>query len=170
MKKSSFLILFLLLILIPLGLMSQEKDSSQKDIPSLLRDYNHMTVPYLSVQMLQMEYKDYVILDTRNKEEFDVSHLLGAVWVGPSYDVNKVVAIDKKAKIVVYCSVGIRSEDYGEKMLKDGYKEVYNLYGSIFSWKDAGYVVVDQKNEPTEKVHVYTKSWSKYLKTGEKVY
>jgi rhodanese-related sulfurtransferase len=120
--------------------------------------------------MLQMEYKDYVILDTRKKEEFDVSHLPGAIWVGERYDIDKLSNIDKEAKIVVYCSVGIRSEDYGEEMLEDGFSKVYNLYGSIFSWKDAGYHVVDQNNQPTEKVHVYSKKWAKYLKTGKKVY
>jgi rhodanese-related sulfurtransferase len=170
MKRSSFLTLFLFLIGIPFWLLSQKKEAQQNDIPSLLKYYNHRSVPYLNVQMLQMEYKDYVILDTRMKEEFDVSHLPGAIWVGERYDVNQVSAIDKEAKIVVYCSVGIRSEDYGEDMLEDGYMSVYNLYGSIFSWKDAGYQVVDQNNQPTEKVHVYSKKWAEYLKTGKKVY
>ena len=170
MKRSSFLILFLLLIGIPFWLLSQKKEAPPNDIPSLLKDYNHRSVPYLSVQMLQMEYKDYVILDTRKKEEFDVSQLPGAIWVGERYDIDKLSNIDKEAKIVVYCSVGIRSEDYGEEMLEDGFSKVYNLYGSIFSWKDAGYQVVDQNNQPTEKVHVYSKKWAKYLKTGKKVY
>ncbi|AUC79011.1 rhodanese-like domain-containing protein [Nonlabens sp. MB-3u-79] len=170
MKRSSFLILFLLLIGIPFWLLSQKKEAPQNDIPSLLKDYNHRSVPYLSVQMLQMEYKDYVILDTRKKEEFDVSHLPGAIWVGERYDIDKLSNIDKDTKIVVYCSVGIRSEDYGEEMVEDGFSKVYNLYGSIFSWKDAGYQVVDQNNQPTEKVHVYSKKWAKYLKTGKKVY
>lgn len=170
MKKSRLLLILLVLIGIPLGLMSQKNDAPQDDIPSLLKRYNHSTVPYLSVQMLQMEYEKYVILDTRKKEEFAVSHLPGAVWVGERYDVENLSGIDKEAHIVVYCSVGIRSEDYGEKMLKDGFKAVYNLYGSIFSWKDAGYQVVDQNNQPTDKVHVYGKKWAKYLKTGEKVY
>jgi rhodanese-related sulfurtransferase len=165
MKNSSSAFFLWIIIMMPLALLSQEKD-----IPSLLRDYNKLTVPYISVQMLQMEYKEYVILDTRKKEEFDVSHLPGAVWVGECYDIYKLSDIDKEAKIVVYCSVGIRSEDYGEGMLGDGFSKVYNLYGSIFSWKDAGYQVVDQNNQPTEKVHVYGKKWAKYLKTGKKVY
>jgi rhodanese-related sulfurtransferase len=150
--------------------MSQKKEASQNDIPNLLKDYNHMSVPYLSVQMLQMEYNEYVILDTRKKEEFDVSHLPGAVWAGERYDIDMLPGIDRDTKIVVYCSVGIRSEDYGEEMLEDGFLKVYNLYGSIFSWKDAGYQVVDQNNQPTEKVHVYGKKWAKYLKKGKKVY
>lgn len=151
--------------MMPLALLSQEKD-----IPSLLRDFNQLTVPYISVQMLQMDYQEYTVVDTRKKEEYEVSHLPKAIWVGEKYDEKKFHGFPKDTKIVVYCSVGIRSEDYGEEMLEDGFSKVYNLYGSIFSWKDAGYQVVDQNNQPTEKVHVYGKKWAKYLKTGKKVY
>jgi rhodanese-related sulfurtransferase len=165
MKDSSSAFLLWIIIMMPLALLSQERD-----IASLLRDYNKLTVPYISVQMLQMEYQEYTVVDTRKKEEYEVSHLPKAVWVGEKYDEKKFRGIPKDTKIVVYCSVGIRSEDYGEEMLEDGFSKVYNLYGSIFSWKDAGYQVVDQKNQPTEKVHVYGKKWAKYLKTGKKVY
>jgi rhodanese-related sulfurtransferase len=165
MKDSCSAFLLWIIIMMPLALLSQEKD-----IASFLRDYNKLTVPYISVQMLQMEYQEYTVVDTRKKEEYEVSHLPKAIWVGEKYDEKKFRGIAKDTKIVVYCSVGIRSEDYGEGMLGDGFSKVYNLYGSIFSWKDAGYQVVDQNNQPTEKVHVYGKKWAKYLKTGKKVY
>lgn len=165
MKDSCSAFLLWIIIMMPLALLSQERD-----IASLLRDYNKLTVPYISVQMLQMEYQEYTVVDTRKKEEYEVSHLPKAIWVGEKYDEKKFREIPKDTKIVVYCSVGIRSEDYGEEMLEDGFSKVYNLYGSIFSWKDAGYQVVDQNNQPTEKVHVYGKKWAKYLKTGKKVY
>lgn len=149
---------------------AQESDSSEQDIRELLTAYNKMSVPYISVQTLRMEYEDYTILDTRKKEEFEVSHLPGAIWAGEKFDLKLLPELNKDSKIVVYCTVGIRSEGYGEKMLKEGFTNVQNLYGSIFYWKDAGYEVFDLNEEPTEKVHVFGKIWSKYLKTGEKVY
>ncbi|WP_298950116.1 rhodanese-like domain-containing protein [uncultured Nonlabens sp.] len=142
----------------------------QKDIPALLETYNKRSVPYLSVQDLKMDYDQYVILDTRKKKEFEVSHLPGALWVGEKYSSKRMPKLAKDRKIVVYCSVGIRSEIFGEKMLKDGYTDVRNLYGSIFSWKDAGYEVMDVNEIPTDNVHVYSKVWGRFLKSGVQVF
>jgi rhodanese-related sulfurtransferase len=168
-KNTRYFVIGLLFIGISFAALSQ-KEAPERDIHGLLRDYNTNSVPYLSVHKLNMEYQEYVILDTRKKEEFQVSHLPNAIWVGEKYDVKKLRGVGKEVKIVVYCSVGIRSEDYGEQMLQDGFTQVYNLYGSIFYWKDAGYQVVDQNMKPTQRVHVYGRKWAAYLKTGEKVF
>lgn len=135
-----------------------------QSIDSLLKKYNNHSVPYISVQELAMNYDDYVVLDTRKKEEFDVSHLPDAIWVGENWRSSTRWKTD--TKIAVYCSVGIRSEDYGEQMQEAGYNQVKNLYGSIFAWKDAGYDVVDSTGMVTENIHTYSKTWAKYLKTG----
>ena len=129
-------------------------------------------MPYISVQQLKMDMSDYLILDTRKKEEFDVSHIPGAVWVSEKVDEN-IYAFAKAKKdqpIVVYCSVGIRSEDFGERLKKVGFTNVKNLYGSIFAWKDEGSEVQNNKKQPTDSVHVFSKVWGKYLKTGNKVF
>jgi rhodanese-related sulfurtransferase len=170
MRGRTYLMVLLFLFGIPFMVEPQDVGVSKTGIPELLSSYNTSTVPYLRVQTLQKNYQDYVILDTRKKEEYDVSHLPHAIWAGEKYDVKKLRGVGKDTKIVVYCSVGIRSEDYGEEMLQDGFTQVYNLYGSIFYWKDAGYKVVDQNKEPTQRVHVYGRKWAKYLMTGKKVF
>ena len=71
---------------------------------------------------------------------------------------------------MVYCSIGIRSEDISEKLKKAGYTNVYNLYGGIFEWKNRNYPVVNPENEVTEKVHAYSKQWGQWLHKGKKVY
>jgi 3-mercaptopyruvate sulfurtransferase SseA len=53
---------------------------------------------------------------------------------------------------------------------KAGYTNVYNLYGGIFQWKNADGIVVTSTNDTTQRVHCYDKSWSRFLKKGEKVY
>ena len=40
--------------------------------------------------------------------------------------------------IIVYCSIGVRSEDIGEKLKELGYTKILNLYGGIFDWKNKG--------------------------------
>ncbi|MGJ8683351.1 MAG: rhodanese-like domain-containing protein [Nonlabens sp.] len=160
MKK---LILFISFLSVSMSIQAQE-------INELLHQWNRMSVSYITVQTLKMEYDKYIILDTRKKPEYDVSHLPGAIWAGEKLDLKLLKDISKEKPIVVYCSVGIRSEDYGEELLKTGYEKVFNLYGSIFSWKDAGYEVVDIDGNKTNQVHVFSAAWAKYLKTGEKVF
>lgn len=145
---------------------------SQKSIKSALEKYNSNSVNYISVEALESS-KDYVLLDTREKEEYEVSKLKNAIWVG--YTNFNITAIkdslpNKNTPIVVYCSIGVRSEKIGEKLLKSGYSNVQNLYGGIFEWKKSGKPVYDNKNSKTEKVHAYSKQWGKLLTNAEKIY
>lgn len=145
---------------------------SQSDIDLLLKKYNTRSVPYISVQELHSHLDDYLILDTRKKEEYEVSHIKGAVWVSEKRNdsLPALVNVKKNQPIIVYCSVGIRSEDFGESLQEKGFTNIQNLYGSIFAWKDEGYEVLNHKEQPTDSVHTFSKVWSKYLKTGKKVY
>ncbi|MEQ8324100.1 MAG: rhodanese-like domain-containing protein [Vicingaceae bacterium] len=111
-----------------------------------------------------------VILDARAREEYQVSHLEGALWVGyKDFDMNQL-SLDPGSEIVVYCSVGYRSEKVAEQIEKAGYKNVKNLYGGIFNWVNNGYSVVDGNEVKTQKVHPYSNSWGKWLIKGEKAY
>ena len=78
--------------------------------------------------------------------------------------------IPKNKEIIVYCSVGYRSERIGEKLLDMGYTKVYNLHGGIFDWKNQSQIVVNDLNLPTDSVHTYSKAWSIWLHKGIKVY
>ena len=146
----------------------------QKKLDKLLSQWNLKGVPYISVETLALPKTNAVLLDAREKKEFDTSHIKNALFVG--YDkfnlkeTLKTLPEDKNTKIVVYCSLGIRSEVVADKLIKAGYTNVYNLYGGIFEWKNADFKVVDTLGRPTEKVHTFNKNWSKWLKKGKKIY
>lgn len=144
----------------------------QQSIEGVLRQYNRETVPYIQVDELANS-SAYLLMDTREKEEFEVSRLENSLWVGHSnFKIEKVVqqVPDKDTPIVVYCSVGVRSEDIGEELKKAGYTRVKNLYGGIFAWKNQGNTVVGPDGKATEKVHAYSKYWGRLLTNGDKVY
>jgi rhodanese-related sulfurtransferase len=131
------------------------------------------SVPTISVDSLANieQAKKPILLDTRAKAEFDVSHLSGAKWVDyETFTPEMVKDIGKDQPIVVYCSVGYRSEKIGEKLKALGYTDVENLYGGIFEWKNDGHTVVNRQGQPTDSVHCYNKLWSVWLKEGIKVY
>lgn len=139
--------------------------------------YNLMLKTMLSHNVEEVEVCDVkdkqsevILLDSRSKEEYEVSHLKGARWVGyDDFDTSRVSGIPKDKKIVVYCSVGYRSEKITEKLNAAGYKSVYNMYGGIFEWVNRGYPVY-RNGKQTKKVHAYNKKWGVWLKEGEKVY
>ena len=115
--------------------------------------------------------KRVVVLDSREKKEYDISHIPGAIWVGyEDFTTERLKNIDKEAEIVVYCSVGYRSERIGEKIQKAGYKKVHNLNGSIFRWVNEGYKLEDAHGNKTTKIHGYNKDWAKWLKKGDVVF
>lgn len=111
-----------------------------------------------------------VFLDARAPEEYAVSHIENALWVGyDSFDTDRVAALPRDTPLVVYCSVGYRSERIAEKLIRAGYTRVSNLYGGIFEWVNQGYPVADNQG-PTRRVHTYNRQWSRWLLQGIKVY
>ena len=145
---------------------------AQKKMDRTLKVLNNESIPYIHIS--EAIAKDsLVFLDSREIEEFSVSHLEHAIWVGyDQFDPNrmqeKVPSLD--TPIVVYCSIGVRSEDIGEKLKALGYTNIQNLYGGIFKWKNSGYPVYDIEGRETEKVHAYNKLWGRLLTKGEKIY
>ena len=146
---------------------------SQESISDLLKKYNTKSVPYISVQELAMPKTEAIVLDARELKEYETSHIKDAICVG--YDFFQIESIsenipNKESKIVVYCSLGIRSEDIAEKLKKAGYKNVFNLYGGIFEWKNKDFSVYNSEGTQTENVHTFSKEWSQWLTKGVKVY
>lgn len=111
--------------------------------------------------------KELVILDAREKVEFETSHIEGAKYVGyDKVDLNVMEGVDKKTPIVVYCSIGYRSEKIGEKLKEKGFTNVMNLYGGIFEWVNHE-GEVEQDGIPTKQIHGFDKWWSRFLEKGE---
>ena len=128
-------------------------------------------VPEISVDSLNKLRTNVLLLDTREKDEYNVSRLKNAKWVGyKTFSLDSVQNIDKTKQIVVYCSVGYRSEKIAEKLIAAGFTDVQNLYGGIFEWVNEGNPVYDSKGNQTNRVHAYGKFWGQFLDRGEKIY
>ena len=107
-------------------------------------------------------------LDTRAHDEYQISHVINARWVGShDFDIVRIEDIPKDAKIVVYCSVGIRSQRIGKILIDSGYQQVSNLQGGIFKWMADGKPVVDMNNHSTDYVHPYDGLWGIFSPVGK---
>lgn len=111
-----------------------------------------------------------IYLDAREINEFNVSHIKNAIWVGyDDFQLNRVSESLKNKRIIIYCSIGYRSEKIAVKLKKQGYKNVFNLYGGIFEWVNQDQPVYNSKGK-TNRTHAYNKTWGIWLTKGEKSY
>lgn len=158
------------LIFIPLVMFGQKKVES-KAFDLLLSGMLKQDVPILSVDELHPDsLTTYQLVDSRERGEYQVSHLPNATWVGyEDFDLSRVEKLNKNKPVLVYCSIGVRSEKIGRKLKAAGFKEVYNLYGGIFEWFNQKQPAVDSSGT-TSKIHGYSKVWSIWLNHGEIVY
>ena len=163
MKKIIFIILSIFQTIVV--------SAQSKSFDLLLRNMIKKTVPTIKVDELKSKKNDFVLLDARERNEFEVSHIKNARFVGyNNFTLESVKDLPLSTPIVVYCSIGVRSEKIGEKLIAAGYSNVKNCYGSIFEWVNEGNEVVDMEDKPTPKIHAYNQKWGVWVKKGEKVY
>lgn len=164
MVKSFFIFIFS--IVVNLGF-------TQNNLDGLLEKHNTKKVPYMLVQELALSKTNTIILDAREQNEYNISHIKDAIHVGYNHfniDTTRKKITDKNKPIVVYCSLGIRSEKIAYQLKKGGYKNILNLYGGIFEWKNNNFIVYNSEEKETENIHTYNKNWSIWLKKGIKIY
>ena len=139
----------------------------------VLRAMYRNTVPTVSAAALVRELQQPpapLLLDARTPAEFRVSHLQGARFVNyDSLATETFAGVDRRHSVVVYCSVGVRSERLGERLHALGFQNVRNLYGGLFEWVNEGYPIYNAAGL-TNSVHPYSALWSPWLKRGQKVY
>lgn len=114
--------------------------------------------------------ENIIYLDAREKEEYEVSHIDHALWAGyNTFKVKRFKELPKDSKIVVYCTVGYRSEKVTEKLEKAGFTNVSNLYGGIFEWVHSGKKVYNDSGA-TQNIHTFDSDWAQWLETGNKIF
>ena len=158
-----------LLVIIGLFLIHGASFSQSLAYKTLLESLYDNKFPVVKPEQIS-DLSNYQVLDAREKEEYDVSHLEGAVWVGyDTFSMKNVAGIDKNKPILVYCTVGARSQDIGQKLQAAGFTQVYNLYGGIIHWSNENKPLECDRG-PTQKVHTYSRTWGIWLTKGEKVF
>ena len=77
----------------------------------------------------------YIILDTRTQEEYDESHIPGAILIPYDEILEEAggVLTDKEQMILVYCRSGRRSKLAAEDLVKLGYTNIKE-FGGIIDW------------------------------------
>lgn len=122
-----------------------------------------MTTSELAAGQASPKAGGMLLLDARTPDEFNVSHLEGAIRAGdlPSA-LHAIAAQPGKSTIVVYCSVGYRSARLASRLRERGIAQVYNLKGSIFQWANEGRALY-RGRQRVQQVHPYDEDWGQLL-------
>ena len=166
MKNTFLLLSFVLISLQGFGQSVQAQSDAQLRFNEKINRMLSFSVPFITVGELDKNFDEYMILDSREQEEYDVAHIKGAKCVGyDDFDISTLDGVDKDKKIAVYCSIGYRSEKITEKLREAGFKNAYNVYGSIFQWVNDDKPVYNIANKKVSEVHTYNRKWSKWVLT-----
>lgn len=118
-----------------------KKEIIRMDMPDIQPE--KFTAPHLAPEQLKQWYdegKDMVVLDTRNDYEYAIGTFENAVKLDLKHFRNFPEVIEnlpedlKNKPIVTFCTGGIRCEKAAAYMVKQGFKEVYQLDGGILNY------------------------------------
>ncbi|MDC0257553.1 rhodanese-like domain-containing protein [Crocinitomicaceae bacterium] len=154
-------------------LMTFTAYGQSKEYRAMLKKYYSADFPTISISdaKAKIGQSNVYFLDTREKEEFNVSHIKTALQVGyDDFSLSSVSKLPKDAEIIVYCSIGARSQTIGQKLIEDGFTNVKNLYGGMFHWANNSYPMRDNSGEKTTTIHGYSEDWGKWVYRGTVVY
>jgi rhodanese-related sulfurtransferase len=107
---------------------------------------------------------DILLVDTRTQQEYEVSHLPGAIhWdveEGNPLPPNLTQAGDAGRQVLFYCSIGYRSGKACRRFL-DVYPdaETFNMKGGLFQWAEQMGAL-----EGGDQVHPYDETWGDLLR------
>ncbi len=126
--------------------------------------------PYDLKSLMESRNRMFII-DTREQNEYDISHIQGAKKVGyKNFSVEKVWMLDRNTTIILYSTDGERCAHVGAYMRMMGFIDVRAITGSLIGWVNAGYPIVDKDGHATTNVSVSTKDEAKKLKKGKAVF
>jgi rhodanese-related sulfurtransferase len=88
----------------------------------------------ISVKKLHEQFRHFMVLDVREKWEWDIACIAGSVHV-PLKDIHtKINELDQNHSIAVICHHGGRSARAAAFLLQHGFTIVYNVDGGIDAW------------------------------------
>ena len=124
MKRILIILLFGILALTGCAAGAHEKDAD-----------GYRRIGAAEAAEIMAKESDYIILDVRTQEEYETSHIPGAICIpNETIGTDEIPELpDKNQLILVYCRSGNRSKQASEKLVKLGYTNIVE-FGGINAW------------------------------------
>ena len=165
--------------------LSEPLDIISEKIAKKFSKVNHISLEEWQ-KISEEDRKNWLIFDVRGNEEYEKSHIAGAILISPETDITQFQDfIDKHylasnstpENILFYCSIGYRSSQFIDRLLlSDKLKNqfyLYNLWGGLFNWANNGKpvyrrdednkLILLESNNPSKVIHPYNWFWGRLL-------
>jgi molybdopterin/thiamine biosynthesis adenylyltransferase/rhodanese-related sulfurtransferase len=113
----------------------------------------------------RLSEEDVVLVDVREKHEWDEGYIPGAVHVPRGYlelEIEEAVP-DKDKTVVLYCAGGVRSVLAADTLKRLGYQNPVSMTGGFGMWKALGY----RFTQPRVLTQAQAKRYSRHLLVPE---
>jgi molybdopterin/thiamine biosynthesis adenylyltransferase/rhodanese-related sulfurtransferase len=110
---------------------------------------------------LSQKSDDLVLIDVREKHEWNEGHIPGALHVPRGFlelQIEEAVP-DKSKQVVLYCAGGVRSLMAGNTLQQMGYDNVISMRGGFGQWKGSGLNFV----QPRTMTDAQAKRYSRHV-------
>nr|HET6903051.1 molybdopterin-synthase adenylyltransferase MoeB [Ktedonobacteraceae bacterium] len=107
------------------------------------------------------ENSDVVIVDVREKLEWNEGHIPGAIHVPRGFlelQIEEAVP-DKDKTVLLYCAGGVRSLMAGRTLQQMGYQNAISMAGGFGQWKASGYPFI----QPRTMTDAQNRRYSRHL-------
>ncbi len=152
------------------GASSTDLGEVHRSIESRFDQISHLDADTFSA----LSGDDLVVFDVREKREYEVSHIEGAVWIDPNIsaaDFIKRYGVQAAGKdVVFYCSVGERSSRLAQRVseMESASFKVHNLEKGIFGWHNEGRALA-RGEKTTDQIHPFDEKWGQLITRQDKV-
>eukprot|EP01119_Soliformovum_irregulare_P022439 TRINITY_DN7674_c0_g1_i1.p1 TRINITY_DN7674_c0_g1~~TRINITY_DN7674_c0_g1_i1.p1 ORF type:complete len:171 (-),score=46.77 TRINITY_DN7674_c0_g1_i1:33-545(-) len=108
---------------------------------------------------------EVVLVDIREEEERRVSGIPGSISQF-QFEENLKRDLYIYSTVIFYCTIGIRSGIYAEKILRQKEEgkirigDILNFKGSILAWLQQAPLIDPMTQEMTRKIHTYSEEWA----------
>ena len=145
--------------------LEDEHTTIQEEFPSV----QHLTVDQLE-HILSANSDEVVLFDVREKGEYAISHIKGAINVDPEISAeeffNRHGDLLEGKQAVFYCAVGYRSSNLASLVQgipqSSALTSIWNLQHGLFGWHNQEKQIVLNQT-PTDYIHPYNFWWGRLL-------
>ncbi len=100
------------------------------DNPNAPPKVRQLSAPELKAML---DRGEVIVFDVRAEDERVIATIAAARPLDTAGQ-KTLVGLDRETPIAFHCHLGVRSQEAGEQLLREGFRNVYNLKGGIDAW------------------------------------
>lgn len=116
-------------------------------IDAWAREYPVETIPNMDTKELRERLSDVVLIDVRQRSEWDEGHIPGATHFEGGRVAWDELPFPYDRPLAIQCSSGNRSMSVSSVLRRRGYRDVIQVEGGIRQWEKNGFEIAKENSK-----------------------